>query len=61
MLKGWVEANGPITLGPGTGRREVGWKKKKPGEGRSFKLYEPEDAPDSPFDERLAETLRHHA
>lgn len=57
-LKGWVDAHGPIPLPAGKGRREVGWLKNKTGDGRSFKLYEPDDAPDSQFDERLREVLR---
>ena len=57
LLKGWVDENGPIPLPAGKGRREVGWLANKTGDGRSFKLYEPEDAPESPWDERLEEVL----
>lgn len=59
-LKGWVDENGPIPLRAGKGRREVGWLKNKTGDGRSFKLYEPENAPESPWDERLEAVLRDH-
>lgn len=60
LLKGWVEANGPIPIEAGKGRREVGWPEW---DGQStnhgtFKLYEPEDSPVSQFDERLAELMR---
>jgi hypothetical protein len=58
LLKGWVDAHGPIEIDHGKGRREVGWRKNATGEGRSFKLYEPDDAPASPFDERLEAVLR---
>lgn len=57
LAKGWVDEHGPIPIPNGKGRREVGWLKNKTGEGRSFKLYEPEDAPESPWDERLAAVL----
>lgn len=60
FLKGWVEENGPIPIDASKGRREVGWKTwdgETPGPRGNFTLYEPEDAPDSPFDERLAELL----
>ena len=56
-LKGWVDANGPIEIANAKGRRQVGWVQNKTGEGRSFRLYTPPDAPESPFDERLAEVL----
>ena len=58
LLKGWVDEHGPVPIEHGKGRREVGWLQNKTGEGRSFKLYEPEDAPVSQFDERLAAVLR---
>lgn len=58
LLKGWVDAHGPVPIDHGKGRREVGWKDNKTGNGRSFKLYEPEDAPESPFDARLEEIIR---
>jgi hypothetical protein len=57
LLKGWVDANGPIPIDHSKGRREVGWTKNKTGDGRSFKLYEPDDAPESPWDERLMEAI----
>lgn len=58
LLKGWVDENGPIPLPAGKGRREVGWLKNKTGDGRSFKLHEPDNAPESPWDERLEAVLR---
>jgi hypothetical protein len=58
LVKGWVNANGPIPIDHGKGRREVGWVKNKTGDGRSFKMYEPKDAPASPFDERMEAVLR---
>jgi hypothetical protein len=58
LLKGWVENHGPIPIDHQKGRREVGWVKNKTGDGRGFKLYEPEDAPASPFDERMEAVLR---
>jgi hypothetical protein len=57
LLKGWYNENGPIPLEAARGRREVGWIDNASGEGRSFKLYEPEDAPPSQFDERLQELI----
>lgn len=58
FLKGWVEAHGPIPIDHGKGRREVGWVRNKTGSGRSFKLYEPDDSPESPFDARMEAVLR---
>lgn len=61
LLKGWVEQNGPIPIDHGKGRREVGWKTwdgETAGPRGNFTLYEPQDAPDSPFDERLRELMR---
>jgi PD-(D/E)XK nuclease superfamily len=55
MAKGWVEAFGPIEIENAKGRRQVGWIENKTGDGRRFTLYEPEDAPESPFEERLTE------
>jgi hypothetical protein len=57
LLKGWYDANGPLPIEHAKGRREVGWTPNKSGDGRSFKLYEPEDAPDSPWDERLLQAM----
>lgn len=59
LLKGWVEAHGPIPLEAGRGRREVGWPMW---DGQSsahgtFKLYEPDEAPSSQYDERLQELI----
>lgn len=59
FLKGWVDANGPIPIDHGKGRREVGWPDWD-GESKArgpFKLYEPEDAPASQFDARMAEAM----
>jgi hypothetical protein len=53
-----VEAHGPIEIDHGKGRREVGWLANSTGNGRRFALYEPEDAPASPFDERMEAVLR---
>lgn len=58
FLKGWVDANGPIPIDHSKGRREVGWLENSTGNGRTFKLYEPEEAPESPWDERLEAVLR---
>lgn len=61
LLKGWVNANGPIPIDHSKGRREVGWPSWDGDEEKpkgTFRLYEPEDAPESPFDERLAELMR---
>lgn len=58
LLKGWVEAHGPIEIDHDKGRREVGWIKNSTGNGRRFAMYEPEDAPPSPFDERMEAVLR---
>ncbi len=58
LLKGWVEAHGPIEIDHDKGRREVGWVKNSTGSGRRFAMYEPEDAPPSPFDERMEAVLR---
>lgn len=58
LVKGWVEAHGPIEIDHGKGRREVGWVANSTGNGRRFALYEPEDAPASPFDERMEAVLR---
>lgn len=66
LLKGWVNENGPIPIDHGKGRREVGWPlwdgdaERTPSlyRGRGpFKLYEPEDAPESPFDARMMEVI----
>jgi hypothetical protein len=57
LLKGWVDANGPLELDHAKGRRVVGWPDWD-GESRTrgtFKVYEPLDAPESPFDRRLME------
>ena len=56
-LHGWVDAHGPIEIDEGKGRRVVGWVENSTGNGRSFRIYEPEAAPDSPFDERMAQAL----
>jgi len=58
LVKGWVEANGPIEIDHGKGRREVGWVANSTGNGRRFALYEPKDAPESPFDARMEAVLR---
>lgn len=58
LLKGWVDANGLLPIRAGKGRRAIGWVKNSTGDGRSFKLHEPEDAPESPWDERLDEAIR---
>jgi hypothetical protein len=60
LLKGWVDANGPIEIDHGKGRRVVGWPEwdgqtKAKG---TFKVYEPPEAPESPFDARMEEVLR---
>jgi hypothetical protein len=60
LLKGWVDAHGPIEIDHGKGRRVVGWPEwdgvsKARG---TFKLYEPEDAPESPFDARMEAIIR---
>lgn len=61
LLKGWVEHHGPIPIKAGRGRREVGWVDNSTGSGKSFKLYEPDEAPPSPFDERLDQLMRQRA
>ena len=58
LLKGWVEHHGPIEIDHGKGRREVGWVANSTGNGRRFALYEPTDAPESPFDARMEAVLR---
>jgi hypothetical protein len=58
LVKGWVEEHGPISIDHGKGRREVGWVANSTGNGRRFALYEPQDAPASPFDERMEAVLR---
>jgi hypothetical protein len=60
LLKGWVDAHGPIEIDHGKGRRVVGWPEwdgvsKARG---TFKLYEPVDAPESPFDAQMEAVLR---
>ena len=60
LLKGWVDQNGPIEIDHGKGRRVVGWPVWD-GESKArgpFKLFEPVDAPASPFDERMEAVLR---
>lgn len=65
-LKGWVDAHGPIPIDHGKGRREVGWpdwngvrEGTTVNRGRGpFQLYEPVDAPESPFDARMEEVIR---
>lgn len=58
LVKGWVDAHGPIEIDHGKGRREVGWVANSTGNGRRFALYEPKDAPESPFDARMEAVLR---
>jgi PD-(D/E)XK nuclease superfamily len=57
-LKGYVDEHGPIEVPHSKGRRAVGWTRNKTGEGRSFRLYEPEEAPESPLDPLLEEAAR---
>jgi hypothetical protein len=57
LLKGYVDANGPIEIDHGKGRRAVGWIPNSAGDGRRFVLHEPDDAPVSPFDSRMEEVL----
>jgi hypothetical protein len=56
-VKGWVDAHGPIEIDHGKGRRAVGWVANSTGNGRRFAMYEPDDAPESPFDSRMEEVL----
>lgn len=58
LIKGWYDAHGPIPIDHAKGRREVGWVQNKTGNGRRFVMYEPKDAPASPFDERMEAVLR---
>jgi hypothetical protein len=58
LAKGWVDVHGPIPIDHAKGRRAVGWVQNKTGNGRRFVMYEPADAPASPFDERLEAVLR---
>jgi hypothetical protein len=58
LLKAWVDIHGPIPIDHGKGRREVGWVPNSTGNGRRFVLYEPEDAPESPFDARMEAVIR---
>jgi hypothetical protein len=53
-LKGWVADNGPIPVPHAKGRRVVGFRNGS----RSLSLFEPESAPDSPFDPLLEEAAR---
>lgn len=48
-VKGWVNEHGPIPIAHAKGRRVVGFK----GDSTSLSMFEPEDAPASPFDEEL--------
>lgn len=57
-LKGWVDQWGPIEIAHSKGRRMVGWVRNKTGSGRSFRMYEPEEAADSPLDPLLEEAAR---
>lgn len=41
LLKGWVNAHGPINIQHDKGERRLGWVRNKTGEGRSFRMYEP--------------------
>lgn len=59
-LKGWVDAHGPLEIDHEKGRRMLGWPdwdgtSKARG---NFRIYEPENAPASPFDERMEAALR---
>lgn len=58
LVKGWVDAHGPIPIDHAKGRREVGWVANSTGTGKRFVMYEPDDAPESPWDERLEAVLR---
>lgn len=58
LVKGWVDAHGPIPIDHALARREVGWIPNSNGTGKRFVMYEPEDAPASPFDERMEAVLR---
>lgn len=61
LLKGWVNANGPIPIDHSKGRREVGWPSWDGEEAKpkgAFRMYEPADAPESPWDAQLAELMR---
>jgi hypothetical protein len=67
LIKGWVDVHGNLEIDHGKGRRQVGWKEwdgnKDDGstihKGRGpFQMFEPVDAPESPWDERLAEAMR---
>lgn len=65
-LKGWVDVHGPLEIDHAKGQRFVGWpdwdgvrEGTTPLRGRgNFRVYEPEDAPASPFDERMRAVLR---
>jgi hypothetical protein len=62
LLKGWVDAHGPIEIDHGKGRRIVGWPEWSGNREEKvrgpFKMFEPEDAPASPFDERMEAVIR---
>lgn len=53
-LKGWIDANGAVPIAHAKGRRVVGYKNGS----RSLSLFEPEDAPASPFDPLLEAAAR---
>lgn len=57
-VKAWVDRHGPVEIEHAKGRRAVGWVPNATGSGRSFRLYQPQDAPESPFDPMLAAAAR---
>jgi hypothetical protein len=57
LLYGAVECWGPLEIPHSRGRRVVGWQPNRSG-GRSFRMYEPSDADESPFDQDLEDVLR---
>jgi len=54
FIKGIADTYGPIEVVGAEGRRVVGWRSDK----RNFGLYEPEEIPESPWDQALEEAGR---
>lgn len=57
ILNGLVDVYGPIPVLHSDGRRVVGWDVHPDGK-RNFRMFEPKDIPESPYDEVLAEAAR---
>lgn len=54
LLKGWIDAHGPVPIAHAKGRRVVGYKNGS----RSLSMFEPKGAAPSPFDPALVAVAR---